>query len=81
METGGDMVDIATAAMSVTMLPIKGAWAMLQRVIALARKVPTLDSLIDELEQDMTSLRGQNSELDFLSKVYRVAELRDPKPK
>lgn len=79
VDSASDIVDIASTAMSVSMLPIKGAWATLQRALALARKVPALDSLVDALEQDMNDLRGRNSDLDFLSKVNRVAELRDPK--
>jgi hypothetical protein len=73
-----DAIDIGATILDAPLWPLRPMWNFLNRALDLARRAPALDSLIDAVEQDLREQFGRNSDLDFLSKVSRVAELRDP---
>jgi hypothetical protein len=70
--------DILALILKIKTLPIKSGLGLLATCLALARRIPALDQLADVLEQDFNAQIGRSSDLDFLSKVERVAELRVP---
>jgi hypothetical protein len=74
-----DGMDIGSTIWSASLPPIRPMWHFLKRTVELARRAPALDRVIDAIEQDLRDQLGRNSDLDFLSKISRVAELRDVK--
>lgn len=72
LDTASAALDVVVAAAGIAVPPIPSAWILLKR-LAGSRM---FDKLRDAVEQDLNKARGQNSDLDFLSKVDRVAELR-----
>lgn len=73
LDTAHDALEIAGYAS----YPIKAGWNLLNTCLSLARRVPALDGLVDAIEQSFSQQYGKNSDIDFLSKVSRVAKLRD----
>lgn len=73
-----DIVDVGGAVAGLPVPPLKsgvGLWNLLR---VSARSVRVLDSFFDQLEQDGPAKLKGDDELDFLSKVSRVATLSEP---
>lgn len=80
LEVGNDAFEVIAAIGDIATLPLKGAWNLLARSASICRRVPALDSITDAIEQDLKHQLGRNSDLDFLSRVSRVAELSSHDP-
>lgn len=72
-----DGIDVVGLISSASIWPLKAMWNLLNGSLDLARRAPALDGFIDAIEQDLREQFGRNADLDFLSKVSRVAELRE----
>jgi len=73
---------LVTFAMDISLFPFTAGWTLIKLVLDRARKAPALDRVIDALEQQLTEVVQINQDLDFLSKISRVAALREtPKAK
>lgn len=81
IDTFNDLLDIAVEVAGQSIFPFKSAWSLLMRCVNLARRAPALDALADTIEENLDRKLGRNSDLDFLSKVSRVAEFRDNGPR
>jgi hypothetical protein len=77
LDTANDALDVAAAVGEFGMVPVKGAWNLVRRCAELARRIPALDGLADAIDQDLKEKLGSNSDLNFLSKISRVAHLRE----
>ena len=73
-----DTIDVGAFALEISLLPFKSAWDLLGRIIALGRRASRFDRFIQALEDDLNATRGRNADIDFLSKISRVARLREP---
>jgi hypothetical protein len=69
--------EVGLAFADVTLFPVRSAWGLVKIILAAGRKIPAIDNFIDDLERDLVPRRFQNDDIDFLSKIERVAELRD----
>lgn len=70
--------EIAVFAAGLNMLPIAPMWSALIHALRSLRSNSTVDSFFESLEVDLPKGLQPNRDLDFLSKVYRVATLIDP---
>lgn len=69
-------VDIGVAALGYSLGPFMSGLQILSRVAEAAKRSPTLDLLISEIEGSLTPKHGLNDDLKFLDKVSRVAEIK-----
>lgn len=77
VDFASDSFDLIVEALNTSVFPVKSAWSFLTRCFEFSRRIPSLDTLADTIEVSINSKLGRNSDLDFLSKVSRVAEIRD----
>lgn len=78
LDTADNLKEVGAAVMDITLFPVRSAWNLVQAALRVGRRIPALDNFIDDLQHDMTPQQFRNSDLDFLSKIERVAELRLP---
>lgn len=71
-------ITVAAAAFGISAFPVVSAMNMLRFVLQCARKAPTLDRIVDEIERTVATSAGGNEELSFLSQIDRVATIRAP---
>lgn len=64
---------VGTYALGVNVFPFVPAFTLIQMALNCARRAPTLDAIIDEIERAFMEKLGQNEDIPFLSKVSRVA--------
>lgn len=69
--------EVGLAIADVTLFPVRSAWGLVKAILDVGRKISVIDNFIDDLEHDLTPKRYQNDDLDFLSKIERVAELQN----
>lgn len=69
-------VSVTDYVMSASLFPVVAGWHLFQSITAAARRAPTLDRLLDKLERETSGFTKKNEDLDFLSKISRVAHLR-----
>lgn len=62
----------------VTLFPVRSAWGLVKTILDVGRRIPAIDNFIDDIEHDLTPKQFQNDDLDFLSKIERVAQIRNP---
>jgi hypothetical protein len=77
LDTSDAVQNLAAALMHVGLFPLMSCWQLLNVLVRLGRRIPSLDRILDGLEQDLLPSESRNSDLDFLSKVERVAQLRE----
>jgi hypothetical protein len=70
--------EISVFAAGFNMLPIGPMWSALIHALRSLRSNATVDSFFESIERDLPEGLQQNRDLDFLSKVYRVATLINP---
>lgn len=78
LDTLDDLKEVGAAALDITLAPVRSVWNITKAVLRVGRKIPAIDNFMDDLERDTLPSRYRNSDLDFLSKIERVAELRLP---
>ena len=78
LDAADNVKEVGAALMDVTLPPVRSAWNLVQMVLRVGRRIPAFDNFMDDLQQDLTPQQFRNSDLDFLSKIERVAELRMP---
>lgn len=69
-------VNIGAYAIGASLFPFSPALLVLQEVLKVARKAPTLDRVISAIELAVDDQTGRNADLTFLSKISRIAEIR-----
>lgn len=77
VDLASDSFDLVVEGLGQSVFPVRSAWSLLMHCLEFARRMPTLDALADTIEVNINSRLGRNSDLDFLSKVSRVAKIRD----
>ncbi|KRR09980.1 hypothetical protein CQ12_06090 [Bradyrhizobium jicamae] len=78
LDTADDVKEVAGALIDLTLFPVRSVWNLVNKIVAVGRRIPALDNFIDDLERDTLPQRFRNTDLDFLSKIERVAVLREP---
>jgi hypothetical protein len=78
-----DNLDTAVAVASILMAfvypPLAGLWKGGQVVLDRLRRVPAIDKMVQAMAEDTVATFGSNQDLPFLSKVQRVAQLKQPR--
>jgi len=72
LKYGGGALDVGTSFLG---LPTYGAGTFLGVLLTLAKKAPSLDKVIQAIEYEIIPQKSQKHDLDFLSKVERVATI------
>jgi hypothetical protein len=78
LDTMDNAKDVGAAILDFTLLPVRSTWGLVRTILSIARRIPAIDAFMDDLEYDLTPQPFRNEDLDFLSKIERVAELREP---
>jgi hypothetical protein len=78
LDTADNVKEVGAHLMELTLFPVRSVWNLVQAVLRVGRRIPALDNFMDDLQEDLTPLHQSNSDLDFLSKIERVAQLRTP---
>ena len=68
---------ITAYAAGLNLPPIFAGAFLLQRILETARRLPQMDKLIDAIEEAISPSARPNEDLHLLSKISRVASLRD----
>jgi hypothetical protein len=77
LDTTTNLMDFGAAIADFAVAPIVPAAKLLRLVKEQSRRIPALDRFWDNFQQDLPARLRPDADLDFLSKVSRVAELRD----
>lgn len=70
------IVGVGTYALDLSLFPIVPALTLLTIALKTARKAPSLDVIISEIELTFEEQTGKNSDLTFASKISRIADIR-----
>lgn len=70
------LASIGSVLFQVVYPPLAGLRALGSQLKEAARKFPAIDRLIDDLAQDLFSTSVENREIDFLSRINRVATFK-----
>ena len=77
IDNGRQILDLGCTFLgSPVPFPLLSSAEILKLVIKYARRSPKLERIVDAIEYDLNNQLGRNEDLDFLSKVSRVAKLR-----
>jgi hypothetical protein len=78
LDTADTGISIASAAFSFVYPPVAGVLALGRQLVELGRKHPAVDQLFEAVQVDLFP-KGKKRELDFLSRINRVASLKTTK--
>jgi len=73
-----NLKEVGAALAGISLIPVRSMWGLVQSILSIGRRIPVIDAFVDDLEQELTPQRFRNEDLDFLSKIERVAQLREP---
>ena len=72
-----NVVDVGNELLDLSQFPFRSTWQILNLIINIARRNRNFDSFVDAIQSDLSEQLGRNSDLDILSKISRVAHIRD----
>lgn len=75
-ETLDTEVSLAAIVASFTYPPIAGLLGLGKPTVEFLRKNPSIDRLVDDFLIDAQPLTGRSRDLDFLSRIKRVAQFK-----
>lgn len=73
LEDAGPLTDIIVGTSAPPLFAMRN---LIRRIINLRDRSPALDRVIDAIQREWSGITRQNEDLDFLSKIDRVAQLR-----
>ncbi len=75
LEGVNNIADVVSAIGDLSVLPVKSMFGLLLALLKYARSIEAADDFVDYLETSIKQKMGINDDMDFLSKIERVAEL------
>ncbi|WP_206240459.1 hypothetical protein [Novosphingobium terrae] len=75
IESGDTLIALASTIFGFLYPPTVGMVGIGRNLSEKARRIPAVDAMLDTLAMDTLAIRGGNHDLDFLSRIDRVATL------
>ncbi|WP_295216153.1 hypothetical protein [uncultured Brevundimonas sp.] len=72
-------ISVASILAGFTYPPIAGLLGLAKPLVEQMRRSPVIDRFVDDFLTDAQPMTGRNRDLDFLSRIKRVAEFRRPR--
>ena len=70
-------MEIGAEIAGYSLFAVPKVWSLVKTLVSVGRRLPAIDRFIDTLQEDLTPEQFRHEDLDFLSTVERVTELRE----